>query len=241
MPRQRRVEISGGIHHVTARSPSGRILFHEDADRQRYLQLVAREVQERRWAVLSFCLMTNHIHLLVSTPSPDLGEGIKRIHESHARYVNGRHELSGHVFGSRFYNGPVQTDRHLLGCLRYIARNPVRHGACRQPEDWPWSAHRALAGVVSAPSFLDVAGAHRCLGGTPEQARLDYLRLVARSDDELLADLARLQPDGWLLTAVESYLFSAPQIADFLGTSVRTAQRRLAAARDAKGTVPFAT
>jgi REP element-mobilizing transposase RayT len=241
MPRQLRVELAGGIHHVTSNCPSGRILFHDDRDRRCYLQLVAREVRKRHWGVLTFCLMTNHIHLLVHTPNPDLGAGIKRIHESFARYINGRHELRGHLFGSRFYNGLVLTDRHLMGCLRYIARNPVRHGACEKPGDWPWSAHLALAGAVSPPSFLDVAGAHRYFGDTPEQARLGYLSLVAQSDDDLLSDLARLQPDHWLLTAMEAYLFSVPQIADFLGTSVRTAHRRIAAARDGKGTVPFAS
>jgi putative transposase len=241
MPRRPRVELRGGLHHVTANTPSGRVLFYDDRDRQHYLRLVAREVRIRRWSVLTFCLMTNHVHLLVRTPDPDLGAGFKRIHEDFARSINSRYQLKGHLFGSRFYNGPVLSDRHLMGCLRYIARNPVRHGACRQPMDWPWSAHPALAGFVDPPSFLDVTSAYSYFGGEPEEARLNYLRLVAQSDEELLNDLARPRCDRWMLAATESYLFSVPQIAEFLGISVRTAQRRIAMVRDVKGTVPLAS
>src|SRR5438034_8693704 len=169
MPRRPRVELAGGVHHVTAKTPSGRILFYDDRDRQQYLRLVAREVRERRWSLLTFCLMTNHVHLLVRTPDPDLGAGIKRIHEDFARAINGRHEFQGHVFANRFYNGLVPTDRHLMGCLRYIARNPVRHGACQQPRDWRWSAHPALAGVLDPPLFLDVVSAYSYLGGNPAE------------------------------------------------------------------------
>jgi putative transposase len=224
---------------VVGKTPSGRVLFYDDRDRQHYLRLVAREVRDRRWSLITFCLMTNHVHLLVRTPDADLGAGFKRIHEDFARSINSRHELQGHLFGSRFYNGPVLTDRHLMGCLRYIARNPVRHGACQHPRDWRWSAHPALAGVVDPPSFLDVRSAYSYFGGSPEEARLGYLRLVAQSDEELLSDLALPGSDRWMLTAVESYLFTVPQIAEFLGISVRTAQRRMAAARDVKGTVPL--
>lgn len=229
------------MHHVTAKSPSGRILFYDDRDRQDYLRLVAREVQERRWSLFTFCLMTNHVHLLVRTPAPDLGAGFKRIHEDFARSINGRHELSGHLFGNRFHNRPVLTDRHLIGCLRYIARNPVRHLACLQPGDWRWSAHPALSGVAEAPSFLDVSSAYSYLGADHAEGRSNYLRLVAQSDDELLRELARTPSDRWMLTAVEEFLFSVPQVADFLKISIRTAQRRLAAAHDVKGTVPFAS
>jgi hypothetical protein len=107
--------------------------------------------------------------------------------------------------------------------------------------DWPWSAHPALAGVVDPPSFLDLGTVYSYFGGNPEEARLSYLRLVAQSDEVLLSDLAQPGSDRWMVTAVESYLLSVPQIAEFLGISVRTAQRRMATARDVKGTVPFAS
>ena len=130
------------------------------------------------------------------TADPDLGDGFKRIHEAFAQAFNTRHRRNGHVFGGRYYSRVVRSDRHLIGCLRYIARNPVRHGACRRARDWPWSAHRALAGLAPAPAFLDVVSAYSHLGEDEDAARLNYLRLVSQSNDALLADLARPDSDA---------------------------------------------
>jgi REP element-mobilizing transposase RayT len=214
------------------------VLFHDVDDRERYLRLVAREVRDRKWSVLTFCLMTNHLHLLVLTPDPGMSAGFKRIHEDFARSLNDRHEMEGHVFGTRFYNGLVSNDRHLAGCFRYIARNPVRHGACLQPRDWPWSGHRALAGLVPPPDFLDVAGAYTHLGASPEEARLNYVRLVAQPDEALLCELASEDSDHWLVEAVDNFAIDIADVATFLRISVRTAYRRLAAARDTEGSDP---
>jgi hypothetical protein len=185
--------------------------------------------------------MTNHLHVLVCTPAPDLGAGFKTIHEEFARGLNGRHEMDGHVFGSRFYSGLVRNDRHLVGCLRYIAQNPVRHGACRHARDWPWSAHRALAGLEPAPAFLDVVSAYSHLGADANEGRVNYIRLVAQSDHMLLSDLVREGSDHWLTTAVDDFGIPVVELAGFLGISIRTAQRRIAAARDAEGSVPSAS
>ena len=241
MPRRPRIELAGGFHHVVGKSPSGRELFYDDRDRERYLRLVSREVEERRWRVLTFCLMTNHLHILVCTPAPDLGAGFKAIHEDFARTLNDRHAMHGHVFGSRFYNRLVRSDPHLVGSLRYIAQNPVRHGASRQPREWPWSAHRALAGLEPPPTFLDVASAYGHLGGDANEARVNYVRLVAQSDRVLLRELAQQRSDHWLIAALDDFAIPLAELAGFLGISVRTAQRRIATARDAVGSVPSAS
>ena len=137
MPRTCRRELANAIHHVTAKAPSRRLLFDNDADHRLYLQLLAREIRERGWQLMTYCQLSNHLHLLVRTPEPDLGAGLKRVHEDFARQVNKRRHESGHLFGARFYNGVVAGDRHLLGCLRYIARNPLEAGICRHPRQWP--------------------------------------------------------------------------------------------------------
>jgi REP-associated tyrosine transposase len=226
------------MHHVTARTPSGRLLFAGDDDRRRYLQLLAREVRDRRWSVLTFCQMSNHVHALVRTPGPDLGLGMKRIHEDYARYVNRRHGQQGHVFGARFYNGLVQDDHHAVGCLRYIARNPVDAGMCDHADDWPWSAHRALAGLTDVPDFLDLAGAYELLGPSYDHARVEYVRLVARCTQALLADLRLLDPSGWMLQALDHHAVTIDELAAFLGITSSAAYRRVAKTRATVGTGP---
>src|SRR5215210_124597 len=118
---KQRCEVAGGIHHLVGKSPSGRLLFRTDDDRRRYLVLLGEEVKRREWEVFTYCQMTNHVHLLVRTPEADLGDGVKIIHETFARECNQRYEEWGHLFGRRFFNGVVRSDRHFAGCMRYIA------------------------------------------------------------------------------------------------------------------------
>jgi REP element-mobilizing transposase RayT len=242
--RTARIEHAGGVHHVTAKSPSRRLLFHDDQDRQWYLQLLATEIQLRGWRLFSYCLLSNHLHLLLETPHPDLGEGFKRIHEQFAVRINRSRSEGGHLFGARFYNKLVYSQRHLVACLRYIARNPVDAGICRLPREWPWGAHRALAGFSEPPPFLDVTGVLGYLAPKPGEARVNYVQLVATSNVELLADLARPGGNEWLIAARDEFLVGIAGIASFLGVSEATAYRRLSAARATQGTVPsfsFAT
>jgi REP element-mobilizing transposase RayT len=238
MPRGTRIELAGGVHHVTAKTPSGRSLFHDNSDRQRYLHLLAEEVEAREWRVMTYCQLTNHLHVLVKTPRPDLGAGFKRIHEDFARYINRRHGLDGHVFGDRFYSGLVVSERHAVGCFRYIARNPIEAGICSRARDWPWSAHSALAGLAEPPGFLDLDAAYGQLGENPRSARLNYLQAVAKSDTQLLGDLARPDSDDWLLSAIDEFSIPMRDLAAFLNVGLSTVYRRICAARENEGTVP---
>jgi REP element-mobilizing transposase RayT len=217
------------------------MLFSDDRDRSVYLELLARESGRRGWSVLSYCQMTNHLHVLLRTPSTDLGAGFKRVHEVFARHINQTRAQHGHLFGSRFYNGLVQTDLHLLGCFRYIARNPVDAGMCAVPSGWRWSAHRALLGLSEPPSFLDLAGAHDLLGANGADPRLAYLQLVEPSDADLLAAMASHGKTDWVISAVDDLSIPIQEIARFMGVHPATARRRLSAAREQsarEGTVP---
>jgi putative transposase len=238
MPRQTRIELGGGMHHVTAKSPSRRVLFRNASDCERYLELVAREVQERKWRVLTFCLMTNHLHVLLQTPEPDLGIGFKRIHETYATECNQRYDEFGHVFGSRFYSGLVKDDRHVVACLRYIARNPVKAAMCAHPRDWRWSGDGALGGWSPPPAFLDVDAAYQYLGDDTESARRAYIEFVGLSNRDLLGRLEREHPDRWILYAVEHHGIPVRELAEFLGITMSAVYRRMRRARAPVGTDP---
>jgi putative transposase len=223
MPRLPRTEVAGGIHHVTAKAPYGRVLFINDEDRVRYLGLLAKEVERRRWRVLTYCQMTNHVHLLIQTPETNLGTGMKSMHERFATDLNRLHRQHGHVFGARYGSKLVRDDRHLHGCMRYIALNPVKAGMCGSPAEWKWSAHSALVGTAEPEACVDVAAALGFLGPNIGAARLAYQQLLARSD----ADLAR---EG-LVSAVDDFGLPAADLAGHLGVHLATAYRRLAVDR----------
>ena len=111
-------------------------------------------------------------------------------------------------------------------------------GLSRRARDWPWSAHRALAGLAPAPAFLDVVSAYSHLGEDEDTARLNYHRLVSQSNDALLSDLARPDSDAWMLSAIDDFAIPITDLGTFLRLGRTATYERLAAARRTEGSVP---
>jgi putative transposase len=140
MPRPPRLQVPGGIFHLTSRGNRRQSIYHDNHDRRMFLILRDRVVQRYGWGLHAHCLMTNHFHLLVETPEPNLSEGMHRLNGGYARYFNDRYELDGHLFDRRFGSRLVETDEDLAGTLSYIAFNPVKAGLCNHPWEWRWSS-----------------------------------------------------------------------------------------------------
>ena len=155
MPRKPRVEVPHGFHHVVAKGNAGQDIVTDDTDRRRLLERMGRAVEKHRWSCLAYCLLDNHLHVVVQTPEPNLGIGMKWLKASYAQDFNHRHERHGHLFGGRFYSKLVQWDEHLISSIVYVALNPVRAGIARSPESWPWSSYAPTIGSAPAPAFLD--------------------------------------------------------------------------------------
>lgn len=102
-------------------------------------------VVEWRWDCLSYCLMTNHIHLLVRTSEPNLGHGMQQLHSPYAQGFNLRYGRVGHLFQDRFGSSRVRSGNKLWQTADYIAQNPVRASLCATPEEWRWSSTGAAA------------------------------------------------------------------------------------------------
>ena len=156
MARKPREEAPEAVHHAYARGNGHQAVFLDDDDRVVYLTLLGQVVARYRWRCLAFCLMRNHVHLLVETPAAGLGAGMQRLHGVYAQSFNRRHRRSGHLFQGRFGAVRMETDAQLLQTARYIARNPVEAGLCDDPAHWPWSSHAAAIAAI-APAWLDTA------------------------------------------------------------------------------------
>lgn len=139
MPRRPRFEEPGAIHHVYARGVEKRPIFLDDHDHGEYVDLLRARARTSRWICRAYCLMSNHVHLLVETAEPNLGPGIQWVHGQYARYFNDRHDRVGHLFQDRFGSSRLWDDAAAGQIADYIAFNPVRAGLCERPEDWRWS------------------------------------------------------------------------------------------------------
>ena len=142
------------MFHVFARGNDKGLIYRDDLDRRTYLRMLRGTVKQCRWRLLAYCLMDNHVHLLVETPETNLGAGMRWMHGLYAREFNTRHSRSGHVFQGRYGSVRIKTDEQLWTVAVYIAMNPVAAGLCGRAEDWAWSSHSTvLAGT--APEWID--------------------------------------------------------------------------------------
>jgi len=139
--RRLREDVPGALHHVYARGNDKRRIYLDDLDRRRYLSTLGRVVTWMRWRCLAYCLMDNHVHLLIETPHPNLGRGMQRLHGGYAQDFNRRHGRTGHLFEGRYGSVSIRSDEQLWTVIAYIARNPVAGGLCEQPDQWRWSSH----------------------------------------------------------------------------------------------------
>jgi REP element-mobilizing transposase RayT len=174
MARQLRQDVEAGVHHVYARGNGRQAIFLGDADREFYLRLLGATVMRLRWSCLAYCLMTNHVHLLIETREPNLSGGMQRVHGQYAAAFNRRHKSCGHLFQGRFGSTRIEDDRQLATTLAYLAHNPEEAGLGTA---WPWSSHYAML-TDRAPRWLDVEAVHgylRAAGGDP---RLRYRELT---------------------------------------------------------------
>jgi REP element-mobilizing transposase RayT/biotin operon repressor len=163
------------VQHVYARGNRRQAIFRDDRDREAYLRLLGRTAADREWRFLAYCLMDNHVHLLLETPSSNLGAGMQQLHGRYAREFNDRHRFSGHLFQGRYGAVRVIDDTQLWTTVRYLAQNPVDAGLCDAAHHWPWSSHGAIV-AGAAPVWLDVAWLLSYLtqaGGMPMRRYLD--------------------------------------------------------------------
>ncbi|MHB8060865.1 MAG: transposase [Gaiellaceae bacterium] len=154
MSRPLRIELAGGLYHVTSRGNERKAIFLDATDRLSFLDLVALVCERYRWRCLTWCLMDNHYHLVLQTIRPTLSRGMRQLNGAHAQRFNRRYGRIGHLFQGRFKASLIEGDPHLLEVIRYTLLNPVRAGAIEDPSSWPWSSYPATVGTVSTPSFL---------------------------------------------------------------------------------------
>ncbi|MFL5895236.1 MAG: transposase [Thermoleophilaceae bacterium] len=151
MPRKKRVELAGGIHHICARGVNKELIFRQDEDRVAYTAMLAATTREYGWLCMGYCLMPNHVHLLLETPEPNLGAGMQWLQGQYGRSFNKQYARSGHLFQDRFHQELITDEGHLLAAVGYIAVNPVAGGLCSDPAEWRWSSHWSVAAGQPAP------------------------------------------------------------------------------------------
>ncbi|MCP5199761.1 MAG: transposase [Gammaproteobacteria bacterium] len=177
MARMARLVVPGIPHHVTQRGSRRQQVFFGDEDYSRYLRLLARFSAQAGTAIVAYCLMPNHVHLIM-VPGNEAGlrAALGEVHRRYALFINQREGWRGHLWQERFYSSPMD-EWHLAHALGYVESNPVRSGLCSDACAWPWSSARARADG-GQDALLDalpghVVGAWRELRAAPTDAAVD--------------------------------------------------------------------
>jgi len=133
MARRPRIEFAGAFYHVTSRGDHGEAVYQDDEDRKRFLTCIGEVCGRTGWRIYAFVLMTNHYHLLLETPEPNLVAGMKWLQGTYTQRFNRRHNLGGHLFQGRYKALVIEDEEsgYFLQISSYIYLNPIRAGLVR--------------------------------------------------------------------------------------------------------------
>jgi len=140
MPRQARLILDNACYHVVTRGNEKRKIFLEKDDCQTYIKLLARYKEKWNCNVYGWCLMPNHVHLIVECTA--LSKFMHGLNLSYVYHFKNKYDSIGHLWQDRFKSFVMQKDQYLINCISYIEYNPVRAKMASRPEDYEWSSYR---------------------------------------------------------------------------------------------------
>jgi putative transposase len=192
--------LPGVAAHVIQRGNNRAACFVTEEDRAFYLFHLSRMLPRTRCLLHAYCLMTNHVHLLLSAHEADgCAHLLKSVGELYARYFNKTHRRSGYLWEGRFKSCLVQSENYVLSCYRYIDLNPVRAGLVRRADEYRWSSYRFNA-IGEASAYLSPHDEYRRLGSAPAERQAMYREIVAEAQgQEALKEIRNATNGGYVL------------------------------------------
>ena len=183
MPRGPRIVVPGVALHVVQRGHDRRDCFQHDTDYLVYLSNLRELLARTACALHAYCLMTNHIHLLITPSTPEsCAKLMRNLGQRYVQYFNRRYARTGTLWEGRFHSCLVESAQYVLACHRYVERNPVRAGMVRATCDYLWSSHNGHAGRAHN-SLLTPHPEYEALGLSAESRQAAYEALCASPDE----------------------------------------------------------
>src|SRR5690242_8552807 len=169
MPRTARFIVPDLTVHIVQRGHDRQPCFFDETDYRAYLGYLAEFALKASCSVHAYCLMTNHVHLLVTPHSANsCAKLMKNVGQHHVQRINSRRGRTGTLWEGRFYSCPVTTEAYALACYRYIELNPVRAGMVAHPSEYRWSSYGANA-IGQRNGFLVTHAAYFAIADDAER------------------------------------------------------------------------
>lgn len=191
MARAARIIVPDVAYHVTQRGNNRLDVFFSDDDRTTYLRLLKEEVEKHKLKIHGYCLMTNHVHLVVvPTEETSLAKALGRAHFRYTQHINRLRGRSGHLWQNRFFSCPLD-EPHYWTAMSYVERNPVRAGMVEKAWKFSWSSAAAHVGGNDPAGLLDLEEWRRAMSG---QTWKEWL--VEPDDEEAIGRLRAITRTG---------------------------------------------
>ena len=235
MPRPLRIEYAGARYHILSRGDRREAIFGDARDRELFLQTLGQACTKTGWEVHTYCLLSNHFHLVLETPQPNLVAGIRWLLGTYTQRFNRRHAHGGHLFGGR-YKAQLIDERspgYLAAACNYVHLNPARAGLIARGkalETFPWSSYPAYLAPALRPSWLRtdrLLGEHGLEEDTARSRREFARRMEASCPVDLANEHAALRR-GWK--------WGAEDLADWLAEKLARRGQRGERARERRET-----
>ncbi|MBB5173866.1 REP-associated tyrosine transposase [Texcoconibacillus texcoconensis] len=182
MPRKRRVTAPGAIFHITSRGNRRDLIFIDERDYLRYLKLLERVQEVYPFYLHAYCLMPNHIHLLLETVDSPTSKIISNLHTRYAMYFNRRYDVDGHLFQGRYHAQLIDSLNYFLRVSKYIHLNPVTAKMVDFPEHYPWSSYPHYYQIAPEESSTQLVTTDKILSHFSEPKRENYFNFIDAED-----------------------------------------------------------
>lgn len=133
-----------------------RNIFHDEEDRLKFLETLRRKKQLGEFYLYSFCLMDNHVHLMIKEATENIAKIMKRITVSYAMNYNNKYKRVGHLFHDRFQSECIEDDNYVFALIKYIHYNPVKAGLTQNPADYKWSSYKSYLDEEHYSDIIDI-------------------------------------------------------------------------------------
>jgi REP element-mobilizing transposase RayT len=186
MPRKPRIKSETGIYHVMLRGINKQRIFEDKQDYQKFLNVLKETKEISDYDLYSYCLMSNHIHLLIKENEVELGEIFKRFGAKFVYWYNYKYSRTGHLFQGRFKSEVVETDSYLLTVLRYIHQNPRKANLVKSISNYPWSSYNEYIGnknICDTQFILDIFSKNK------SEALSEFVKFNNQTNNDLCLDL----------------------------------------------------
>ena len=184
VPRAARQQSQTGIYHVILRGINRQQIFFDDEDSETFIRLLKQVRDVSGFDLYAYCLMGNHVHLLLRAREEGPERIFRRLGASYVYWYNLKYRRVGHLFQDRFKSEPVENEAYFLTALRYILRNPVKAGLCQTPESYKYSNCAEIIGETAPILPCELSGE-------------DLARYIAREQDDKCMDV-----DGYIRRGV---------------------------------------